>query len=197
MWKWLFCINKKGKFFFCIKPSAGVKFIILYGFVAAVLQLFWVFYRAVFAEDSDEQDEFSRVVKCNEAYLGLGFDTICNVFAGHINMFTLAFTVMSVICGGSVAICGLYAWLCGFSFHETERYFYINFVFTIYFQIHSIIIAITLTPNFILPIISGAFGLYIILCLNNLLYCFLETVELKYRRRRELNSQYYHLNDQE
>ncbi|CAI2381405.1 unnamed protein product [Moneuplotes crassus] len=194
---WLLCINKRRRLCYCIKPSFGVKYLIIYGSLATIMQIFWMIYRVLFATDRGSQDSYSRAVECDKSYLGFGFDVICNFFGGYINPFTFGFNIITIICGGVSASCGIYVWLCDFPFHWTERYFYIHFIVSIYYQLHAIIIHVILSDRWLVITILGLSGAHANLSLNVMLGLFLLDVEQKYRRKRETNARYYLLNEEE
>ncbi|CAI2381321.1 unnamed protein product [Moneuplotes crassus] len=144
---WLLCINKRRRFCCCVRPSFGVRFLIVYGSIATIMQIFWFIYRVSFAVTRKTHSNYSRVVECNKAYLGFGFDMICNFFRGHINSFIWSFNIVTIVLGGTASICGICAWVRKFPFRWTERYFYIHFIISIYYQLHAIIIHIIISDR--------------------------------------------------
>ncbi|CAI2381185.1 unnamed protein product [Moneuplotes crassus] len=197
MWKKVFCVTKRKKCCCCINISIGVRLHNLFGFISTMFQIFWILYRLFIDENSTKHDNYSRIVSCRYHYLGTGYDIICNFFKGYINMFTLAFSITSIICGGTASICGIYAWVWDFPFHDTERYFYINFIFSIFYMIQFVIIQIVLSDSLVISIFVSLGSAYVVLCVNNLLWCFLSEVEQKYRRHRETQARYIILNEEE
>ncbi|CAI2381343.1 unnamed protein product [Moneuplotes crassus] len=197
MWKRLFCVSKRKKCCFCVNLTIGVRLLNLYGLVVTTMQLFWIVFRYFIDENSTKHDNYSRIVSCKYHYLGFGYDMICNFFKGYINMFTLAFSIISMICGGIASGCGIYAWIRGFPFHETERYFYIHFIVTIFYVINFIIIQIVLSEKVVISILASFASAYVILTVNNLLWCFLVEVEKNYRMNREPQTRYIILNNEE
>ncbi|CAI2381407.1 unnamed protein product [Moneuplotes crassus] len=188
-------MTKRKKWCFCGKLSVGIRVINLYGMLVTTIQLLWIVYRLFGDENSQERDGFSRIVSCRYSYLGFGYDVLCNFFKGQINMFTLSFGIVTVICGGTASVCGIYAWMKGFPFHDTERYFYIHFIVTIFYVINFIMVQIVLTEYPVVSIIAALVSAYLILGLNNLIWCFLCEVELKYRRHRETQARHIIVNE--
>ena len=173
-----FVIREVKFFWWCIKLSKGTKLIIAFWMLALIVEIIGIAIRIHSYHDSK--------VTCKPKIIF--FDDLCCLFGGRVNLFSVSYIFVSIISRAAIGVYGIYWWMKNFPLQQSEYFFYLFFVSTMYYSIWQFMLSFIQNDDneSIIFILIGGIGTAIyVFYLNSVIYSFVLQIDQEYRMHRK------------